>query len=89
MSSRQNLTVCGGGVLGGQIAWHSAYSGKNVVVYDVSDKGLDTCRSAHSSYAQIYQDDVGATADSVEAAQARVSYTTELPNAVADAEVVI
>lgn len=89
MNNRQNLTVCGGGVLGGQIAWHSAYSGKNVVVYDVSDKGLDACRSAHSSYAQIYQDDVGATADGVEAAQARVSYTTDLSGAVADAQVVI
>lgn len=84
-----NLTVCGAGVLGGQIAWHSAYSGKNVVVFDVSDKGLDACRSAHSSYARIYQDEVGASPKSVEAAQARISYSTDMSGAVADAQVVI
>jgi 3-hydroxyacyl-CoA dehydrogenase len=89
MENRQNLTVCGGGVLGGQIAWHSAYSGKSVVVYDVSEKSLEACRGAHSSYARIYQDDVGATAEEVAAAQARVSYTTDLAGAVADAQVVI
>ena len=63
MGDRNNLTVAGGGVLGGQIAWHSAYSGKNVVVYDVSEEGLNGCRSAHSSYAQIYRDEVGASAE--------------------------
>jgi hypothetical protein len=36
MGDRNNLTVAGGGVLGGQIAWHSAYSGKNVDVADAS-----------------------------------------------------
>ena len=89
MKIRENLTVCGGGVLGGQIAWHSAYSGKTVVVFDVSEEGLESCRSAHSSYAQIYQDEVGATADGVAAAQSRVSYSTDLASAVAAADVVI
>lgn len=89
MKSRENLTVCGGGVLGGQIAWHSAYSGKNVIVYDISEESLDACRSAHSSYAQIYKDEVGASAESIEVTQSRVSYTTDLSSAVADAEVVI
>jgi 3-hydroxybutyryl-CoA dehydrogenase len=89
MGDRNNLTVAGGGVLGGQIAWHSAYSGKNVVVYDVSEEGLNGCRSAHSSYAQIYQDEVGASADSVQATQARVSYTTDMSSAFADAQIVI
>lgn len=89
MSNRDNLTVCGGGVLGGQIAWHSAYMGKNVTVYDVSGEALDACRGAHANYAQIYQADVGASKESVDAAQARVSYTHDLASAVADAQVVI
>lgn len=89
MGDRNNLTVAGGGVLGGQIAWHSAYSGKNVVVYDVSEEGLNGCRSAHSAYAQIYQDEVGASADSVQATQARMSYTTDMSSAFADAQIVI
>ena len=89
MSNRENLTVCGGGVLGGQIAWHSAYMGKNVIVFDVSDDALDACLGAHGNYGQIYQRDVGASPESVDAAPARVSYTTDLSRAVADAHVVI
>lgn len=89
MSTFNNLTVCGGGVLGGQIAWHSAYTGKNVVVYDISDESLDACRVAHGNYAQIYQKDVGASPESAAATQARVSYSTDLASAVADAQVVI
>jgi len=36
-SNLNNLTVAGAGVLGGQIAWQSAFKGKNVVVYDVTE----------------------------------------------------
>lgn len=35
-SDLDRLTVLGGGVLGGQIAWHSAHRGKTVTVYDPS-----------------------------------------------------
>ena len=79
MSNRDNLTVCGAGVLGGQIAWHSAHAGKNVV-YDISDEALDACRGTHGNYAQNYQADVGATKESVEAAQVRLSYSTDPVN---------
>ena len=33
-SNLERLTVLGAGVLGGQIAWHSSFKGKTVVVYD-------------------------------------------------------
>jgi len=36
-----NLTVLGAGVLGGQIAWQSAFKGKSVVVYDLAADFLD------------------------------------------------
>ena len=84
-----NLTVCGGGILGGQIAWQSAYFGKQVAVYDVTDEALDNCRAAHKSLWQVYQDEVGASPDSVAAAQARLSYTTDLAEAVVSADIVI
>ena len=32
--SLTRLTVLGGGVLGSQIAWHSAFKGKQVKLYD-------------------------------------------------------
>ena len=84
-----NLTVCGGGILGGQIAWQSAYFGKQVAVYDVTDEALDNCRAAHKSLWQVYQDEAGASPDSVAAAQARLSYTTDLAEAVVSADIVI
>ncbi len=40
------VSILGAGVLGGQIAWHSAYKGKTVVVYDISDEALENCRRA-------------------------------------------
>jgi len=36
MTALNNVTVLGSGVLGGQIAWHNAFRGKRVVVYDIS-----------------------------------------------------
>ena len=61
MSSELNkLTVLGAGVLGGQIAWHSAYMGKDVVVYDLFEEALGRCRVAHEQYSEIYRADLGA-----------------------------
>ena len=41
MSKIKNLTVMGSGVLGGQIAWHSAFKGKSVTVLDITGEALD------------------------------------------------
>ncbi|MGH8518734.1 MAG: 3-hydroxyacyl-CoA dehydrogenase NAD-binding domain-containing protein, partial [Panacagrimonas sp.] len=46
MTDLMHLTVLGSGVLGGQIAWHSAYKGKTVVVYDIDEEALQRCRVA-------------------------------------------
>nr|WP_237726924.1 3-hydroxyacyl-CoA dehydrogenase NAD-binding domain-containing protein [Rhodococcus jostii] len=61
MSDLNRVTVLGAGVLGGQIAWHSAFKGKDVVVYDLHQKAIDNCRAAHEMYADIYRVDVAAT----------------------------
>ena len=37
-SNIENVAMIGAGTLGGQIAWHSAYMGKQVTVYDISAK---------------------------------------------------
>jgi 3-hydroxyacyl-CoA dehydrogenase len=84
-----NLTVLGAGVLGGQIAWHSAFKGKNVVVYDLFDESLQRCRIAHQQYAAIYQAELGATDAVIAETKARLSYSSELGDAVAQADLVI
>lgn len=88
-NSLNNLTVLGGGVLGGQIAWHSAFKGKTVVVYDLYEAGLEQCRVAQETYAHIYPQDLNAGEEEVAATRARLSMTTNLAEAVANADIVI
>ena len=52
-SGVNKLTLLGAGVLGGQIAWQSAFKGKTVVVYDLHEKGLEQCRADQLRYAGI------------------------------------
>jgi len=89
MSKLNHLTVLGSGVLGGQIGWHSAYKGKTVVVYDINEDALARCRAAHEQYAGIYLQDVGASAADVATTRSRLSFTTDLAAAVANADLVI
>ena len=84
-----NLTVIGAGVLGGQIAWHSAFRGKNVSVYDLYEEGLERCRTAHQTYAHIYTQDLDATENDIQETQGRLTFSTDLRQAVVDADIVI
>lgn len=85
----KNITVLGAGVLGGQIAWHSAFRGKSVVVYDLHEEGLEQCRISQQTYAHIYRQDLNASDGDIEATQAGLSFTTDLAMAVANADLVI
>jgi len=85
----QQLTVLGSGVLGGQIAWHSAFKGKTVTVYDIAEDAIDRCRATHKSYADIYRAELGASDAEIEEAEQRLTFTTDLADAVAKADIVI
>lgn len=89
MSQLKRITVLGSGVLGGQIGWHSAFKGKTVVLYDIAESVLENCRRAHAQYADIYQAEVGASAEAIQQTWARLRYTCDLADAVADADLVI
>ena len=89
MSRIDHVTTYGSGVLGGQIAWHSAFRGKTVVAYDVTEAALATCRAAHDQYAAIYRKDIGAGDEAIAATRARLTYTTDLAAAVSRADLVI
>lgn len=89
MSTLRNLTVLGSGVLGGQIAWHSAFHGKTVVVYDIAPDALVRCKFAHEQYAAIYLSDLGASEADIAATRDRLTFATDLASAVAGADLVI
>lgn len=89
MSNINKVTVLGAGVLGGQIAWHTAYKGKSVVVYDISASALERCQGAHERYAEIYKRDVSAGEADIVATLSRLRYSIDLADAVAQADLVI
>lgn len=88
MSTINKVTVLGSGVLGGQIAWQSAFKGKTVVVYDILEDALERARAAHEGYAGIYREELGASDADIVATKARLTYTTDIKVA-ANADLVI
>lgn len=88
-SGINKVAVLGTGVLGGQIAWHSAYKGKQVTAYNRREESLSKIRAAHDQLAQIYTQDVGASAEDIAATRSRLSYVSDLKEAVGDADLVI
>ncbi|MGM7634902.1 3-hydroxyacyl-CoA dehydrogenase [Bacillus sp. Hm123] len=85
----KHVTVAGGGVLGSQIAFQSAFKGFEVSVYDINEEALKMTDSRFKNYMEIYKQDVGATQEEVEAAYTRLSTYTDLAKAVENADIVI
>lgn len=85
----QNITVAGSGVLGSQIAFQTAFFNFNVSVYDINDNALEIAKERFHKLKELYKQDVGATQEQVDAAYARLSFHTDLAEAVKDADLVI
>ncbi len=88
-SGLDRVAVLGAGVLGGQIAWHSAFRGKTVAVYDPFADALEGARAAHENCADIYSDSLGADRAAIEATRDRLTFHTEIAPAVGDVDFII
>jgi len=84
MSSLERFTVLGAGVLGGQIAWHSAFKGKTVALYDIAQDAIDRCRVVHEHYAAIYRSDVGASDADITGTRQRLTDGSDVATPVAE-----
>ena len=84
----KNVTIAGGGTLGSQIAWQIAFKGFNVTVYDKFDKGLEMSQSFHKQFAELFIKARGATQIEIDQTRKRLVYTTDLANAVKDADLI-
>lgn len=91
MTRLQNITVLGTGVLGSQIAFQTAFSGFDVVAWDIDDAALEAAKVRFRKLADRYirEDFDGAAGGTAEAALARLRYSADLAEAVADADLVI
>jgi 3-hydroxyacyl-CoA dehydrogenase len=90
MSNIDTVTVLGTGVLGSQVAYQTAYSGFEVVAYDINDEVLTAGEKRIATLVDIYKKQVnGAANGKADGALKRITWQTDLGRAVAEADLVI
>jgi 3-hydroxyacyl-CoA dehydrogenase len=90
MTPFSRVTVLGAGVLGSQIAFQTALHGIPVVSYDVSDDAIVAARTRLASIVEQFVGDAGSDhREAAEAGVARIRFSTDLAEAVRDADLVI
>jgi 3-hydroxybutyryl-CoA dehydrogenase len=89
MPTIRTVTVLGSGVLGSQIAFQSAFHGFAVTVYDLSDEVLESARERLRGLSGVYESVPGGVAGGPQEALDSLSLTSDLAEAVADADLVI
>ncbi|MCF6294220.1 MAG: 3-hydroxyacyl-CoA dehydrogenase [Flavobacteriaceae bacterium] len=84
----KNVTIAGAGTLGSQIAWQTAFKGFNVTVYDAFETGLERGKQFHQQFANLFLNTRGASQEDIDQTFARLNYTTNLAEAVKDADLI-
>lgn len=84
------VTVIGTGVLGSQIAFQTAFSGFEVVAFDVDEEAIEQAKIRFATLASTYRNQVSGADDAkVNGALGRLSYSVVLAEAVHNADLVI
>jgi 3-hydroxyacyl-CoA dehydrogenase len=84
------VTILGTGVLGSQIVYQTAYSGLDVVAYDINEKALTAAKKRFIRLVATYKEQIkGAAEGKADAALKRITLQTDLGRAVAEADLVI
>ena len=84
----KNVTIAGGGTLGSQIALQTAFNGFNVVVYDAFEKGIEASKTFHKVFANLFMETRGVSQKEIDETFTRLSYSTNLQEAVKDADLI-
>lgn len=85
----KNVTIAGSGVLGSQIAYQTAFHGYNVSIYDINAEAIDKAKEHVKELGLAFQKDLNATLEQISETATRISYFTDLSEAVKDADLVI
>lgn len=84
------MTVLGAGVLGAQIAFQAAYSGFEVVSYDVSAEALEAAAKRFDELERTYTREVADVSEGkLKETRSRLTQTADLAAAVRDADLII
>ena len=82
MSDITTVAVLGTGVLGSQIAFQTAYSGFDVIAYDISDEALAAAKERFQRLVATYKAEVpGAARGKADETLGRLTLTTDLAEA--------
>ena len=85
----KKITVAGSGVLGSQIAYQTAFKGFDVVIYDINEEAIEKSKQRLAKLKKNYRKDFGSSEVEMDAAYNRLSFKTNLAEAVSDADLVI
>ena len=88
-SNLTTVTVLGAGVLGHQIAFQTAVHGFRVTSYDVDDAAVAAARGRFADLAAVYEAEVPAAKGRTQEVLAKLTVTSDLAEAVRDADLVI
>lgn len=85
-----NVTVLGAGVLGAQIAFCSAFAGKKVVSYDINEEALAAGKKRFDAIGEQMKAELeSANDETIAAAHANLTQSSDLNEAVANTDLVI
>lgn len=85
----KKVTVAGSGVLGYQIAFQTAFHGFPVTVYDISEEALTRAKKKFEHLSDAYKKDLQATLAQLAITAENLTYTTDLTEAVQNADLLI
>ena len=85
----KNVTIAGSGVLGYQIAFQTAFHGFQVTVYDINDAVLEKAKTKFNTMCEAFKTDLNATQEQLDKTRQNLSYTSNLAEAVKDADLLI
>ncbi|WP_233898809.1 3-hydroxyacyl-CoA dehydrogenase [Tenacibaculum piscium] len=85
----KNITVAGSGVLGYQIAFQAAFHKFNVTVYDINDEMLAKAKAKFPKMCEAFQRDLNASDADLAVAFDNLKYSSNLVDAVKDADLLI
>ncbi|WP_055443579.1 3-hydroxyacyl-CoA dehydrogenase [Lacinutrix himadriensis] len=85
----KNVTIAGSGVLGYQIAFLTAFHGFKVTVYDINDAVLDKAKAKFETMSEAFKRDLNATQEQLDKTDQNLNYTSDLAEAVKDADLLI
>ena len=90
MTAIKKVTVLGTGVLGSQIAYQTAFHGFEVTAWDIDDAAVAAAHTRFAGLAATYDAEVDGAKDGKSAAALeRITVTSDLADAVKDADLVI